>query len=210
MRDDTIWDVLNRELFFVKDAVKRSDPKLADKLDVYDPVQRVVTMEVREPQIGPLTKAARFCGGDHDRGAAFDLVAKFPNSEQQAVRVSGRSPFFGLNNRRVEIADHRGILVATLKKLALALGLKFEFTEVATNEKSILELRQSALGGQVDLFLDGNKIAAMKRHWDGSHDDFFKTEKFGYAFWISPEVKKNSPLRQTLVAFGLAHHRVVI
>ncbi len=40
MSEKNIWDVLNRNLFFVKNAVERLEAKTADKLDVYDPESR--------------------------------------------------------------------------------------------------------------------------------------------------------------------------
>lgn len=210
MRDETIWDVLNRDLFFVKNAVRRREPKLCDKLDVYDPAQRVMTMQVREPGIGKLTKAARLCGGSHDRGAAFDLVASFPESDQQTVRVSGQSPIFGLNGRRVDVVDHRGIMVGSIRKMVTTIGFKFLFSEVATAEKMVLDLKPSLFGGRLDILLDGQLVATMKRNWDGSHEEYFQDGDFDYAFWISPEIKKNSGMRQALVALGLSHHRVAM
>ena len=35
VREESVWDVLNRNLFFVKDAVKKSEAKTSDKLDLY-------------------------------------------------------------------------------------------------------------------------------------------------------------------------------
>ena len=56
MREETIWDLLNRDLYFIKDAVKATEAKFSDKLDIYDPEQRSITLEVREPGITTLTK----------------------------------------------------------------------------------------------------------------------------------------------------------
>lgn len=211
MRDETIWDVLNRELFFVKNTVKSSEPKLADKFDVYDPIQRMMTMRVREPEIDGLTRAARLCGGSHDRGAAFDLVATFPNNDAQTiVRISARTPMFGLNGRSVQITDHRGHIIGALRKIVMALGLKFLFTEAATREKFNFDLKPSFLHRELNVVLDGKIVASVKRSWEGLHSDFFDREGFDYAFRISSDVKHNSRLRQALVAFSLAHHRVAM
>jgi hypothetical protein len=66
MSEKNVWEILNRNLFFVKNAVARSEAKTSDKLDVYDPESRQVLLECREPDIGILTKIARLCGGRHD------------------------------------------------------------------------------------------------------------------------------------------------
>jgi hypothetical protein len=210
MRDESIWDVLNRELFFVKDTVKASEPKLCDKFDVYDPVQRMVTMTVREPEISGMTRAARLTGGSHDRGAAFDLIATLPNTDQQTVRISARSPMFGLNSRAVEICDHRGHAVGALKKIIMTIGLKFRFMDAATRAETSFELKSPFLAGELNVLLDHKVVTSVKRRWDGIHSDFFQREGFDYAIWISPEVKKDSRLRQALIAFALAHHRVAM
>jgi hypothetical protein len=71
-------------------------------------------------------------------------------------------------------------------------------------------LKSSFLGGQLNVLLNGKTVAYVKRSWDGMHKDFFEREGFDFAFWISPDVKKDSPFRQALIAFGLAHHRVAM
>src|SRR5258706_7048560 len=123
MREETIWDVLNRDLFFVKDAVKPSEAKFSDKLDVYDPEQQRVVMEVREPEITKFMKVSRFYGGTYDRSSAFDLAAHFGDSMQQVLRVSRASATFVLNSAPVEILDHRGMVIGTLRKVVWTVGL---------------------------------------------------------------------------------------
>jgi hypothetical protein len=58
--EKTIGDILNRNLFFVKNAVEKLEAKTADKLDVYDPESRQILLECREPDIGALTKVPGF------------------------------------------------------------------------------------------------------------------------------------------------------
>src|SRR5258706_14229882 len=97
MREETIWDVLNRDLFFVKDAVKPSEAKFSDKLDIYDPEQQRVVMEGGEPEFRRFMKVSRFYGGTYDRSSGFVLAALFGDSRQQGLRGSWASGRFVLN-----------------------------------------------------------------------------------------------------------------
>lgn len=209
MREETVWDVLNRNLFFVKDAVKVTEAKLSDKLDLYDPNQEQPLLEVREPEITTFTKVSRLYGGTYDRGAAFDLVANFAGTTHQILRVSRPSPTFVLNGGPVDIADNRGAIVGTLKKLVWTVGRKYRFTDRVASESFITEIRTNVFGSEVGLIVDGKKVAGIVRKWKDSHEEYFKAGKFAYAIWISSDVEKNSRLRQMLMAFGIAQHRVM-
>src|SRR5438552_3274273 len=92
----TAWDVLNRNLFFVKNAVKASELKTSDKLDLFDPETKTLLLECREPNIGLFTQVARAFGGEHDKGVAFNLVGRLPGSGAQAFRVSRKGTSFTL------------------------------------------------------------------------------------------------------------------
>jgi hypothetical protein len=209
MREETIWDVLNRNLFFVKDAVKLSEAKLSDKLDLYDPEQQQALVHVREPEITTFTKVSRLYGGTYDRGAAFDLVANFADTTHQILRVSRSSATFVLNGGPVDIADNRGTLLGNLKKQVWTVGRKYKFTDRIGEESFTMELRANVFGSEVGVMIDDAKVAGIVRKWKDSHEDYFKAGKFAYALWISPEVEKNSRLRQILLAFGISQHRVM-
>jgi hypothetical protein len=209
MREEEIVEALNRELFFLKDAVKRSEAKFSDKLDVYDPDSRTVIMECREPNLNWLVKIMRLFGGDHDRGTPFDMVATIAGSSQQAIRVKRGSATFTMTGGKAEIFDYRGENIGTLKKLAMALGTKFEFKERATRDGFVLEMKTTLLGAIEDVFFEGKKVASFKCDVNAAQAEFYKAEKFAYAFWISPEVEKKSRLRQVLLAFALARRRLL-
>jgi hypothetical protein len=208
LREETIWDVLNRDLFFVKDAVKVSEAKFSDKLDVYDPEQQRVILEIREPQITTGTKVSRLYGGTFDRGSAFDLVANYGGTTQQALRVTRATPTFVLNGASVEITDHREVTVGSLKKVVWTVGRKLKFTDRVNNESFVLDLKTNVFGSEVGVYRDGKKIAGVVRKWKDSHEPYFKTGKFAFAFWISSDIEKNSRLRQVLLAWGISQHRL--
>jgi len=56
MSEKNVWDILNRNLFFVKNVVAKREAKTSDKFDVYDPESLQILLECREPDIGILTK----------------------------------------------------------------------------------------------------------------------------------------------------------
>jgi hypothetical protein len=208
MREETVWDILNRNLFFVKDVVKLSEAKLSDKLDLYDPDQQQPLVQVREPEITTFTKASRLYGGAYDRGSAFDLVAYFAGTTHQVLRVSRASSTFVLNAAPVDVSDNRGAILGTLRKLVWTVGRKYRFMDRVCDQAFEMELRLNVFGSEVGIVIDGKKVAGIVRKWKDSHEEYFKEGKFAYAFWISPDVEKNSRLRQVLLAFGISHHRV--
>jgi hypothetical protein len=200
MSEKTIWDILNRNLFFVKNAVKRLEAKTADKLDVYDPESRQILLECREPDIGALTKIARLCGGRHDTGTGFNLVASIPGSKEQVLRIARGNATLSFGGPAVKISDRWDSLLGKLKKKKLTLGLKFTFVPEKQGETFILQIK----GGEI--FCDDKKVAAFSK-WNS---DFFKENKFDYALSISQEVPANSQIRQVLLAVAFAKHRIII
>ena len=209
IRDEQVWDVLNRNLFFVKNAVKSSEAKTSDKIDLYDPAQQSVVLQAREPSLTTMTKVSRFYGGGYDRGSAFDLAVHYGETEHNVLRVTRGTPTFVLNGAPIDIGDHRGVVIGSLKKVVWTIGRKFTFTERASNETMTLNLRLNVFGSEMGVLVGDKKVAGIVRKWKDSHQDYFKAGKFGYALWISPEVEKNSQLRQALVALGVAQHRII-
>lgn len=200
MSEKAIWDILNRNLFFIKNAVKRSEAKTADKLDVYDPDSRQLLLECREPDIGVLTKIARLVGGRHDVGTAFNLVASIPGSNEQALRIARGSATLTFGGPVVKISDHGDSLLGKLKKKHLALGTKFTFSPEKLGESFILQIK----GGEI--FCDDRRVAGISK-WNS---EFFQANKFDYAFSISQEVPANSQIRQVLLAVAFAKQRIII
>jgi hypothetical protein len=114
-----------------------------------------------------------------------------------------------LNGAPIDIGDHRGVVIGSLKKVVWTIGRKFTFTERASNETMTLNLRLNVFGSEMGILIGDKKVGGIVRKWKDSHQDYFKVGKFGYALWISPEVEKNSQLRQALVALGVAQHRII-
>jgi len=200
MSEKNVWDILNRNLFFVKDAVKGREAKTSDKLDVYDPESRQLLLECREPDIGILTKIARLCGGSHDRGSSFNLVASIPGGNERVLRVVGGNATLSFGGPTVKISDHWDSLLGKLKRKKLSLGTKLAFVPEKQGEPFILEIK----GGEI--FCDDKKVALFAKYNSG----FFIENKFNYAFVISNDVPANSQLRQVLFAVAIAQHRIIV
>jgi hypothetical protein len=200
MSDKNVWDILNRNLFFVKNAVAKREAKTSDKLDVYDPESHQIILECREPNIGALTKIARLIGGRHDEGTSFNFVASIPDSKEQVLRIVRGNSTLSFGGPAVKISDQWDSLLGKLKKKNFALGLKFTFVPEKQGETFILEIKGH------EIFCDDKKVAAFLR-WDSG---FFKESKIDYAFSISEEVPANSQIRQVLLAFALAKHRIIL
>jgi hypothetical protein len=147
-----------------------------------------------------LTKIARLCGGRHDTGTGFNLVASIPGSKEQVLRIARGNATLSFGGPAVKISDRWDSLLGKLKKKKLTLGLKFTFVPEKQGETFILQIK----GGEI--FCDDKKVAAFSK-WNS---DFFKENKFDYALSISQEVPANSQIRQVLLAVAFAKHRIII
>jgi hypothetical protein len=210
MSDALIWNILNRNLFFVKNAVRASEAKTSDKLDVYDPQTGSLLLECREPDIGMLTKLGRLFGGRHDRGTPFNLVALIPDNGPQVLRAARGSATLTFGGPAIAISDHHDELLGSLKRKPMALGRKFNFSPKKDGDSFVLDVKSNFFGGDRELFISEKKVAALARDWRADHADYFQKEVFAYAFSISPEVPQNNRVRQILLAFAVAQHRVDI
>jgi hypothetical protein len=205
MSEKIVWDILNRNLFFVKNAVKALEAKTSDKLDVYDPESRQPLLECREPNIGGLTKVARLFGGRHDTGTEFDLAANIPSTQQQALRVARGTATLSFGGPALKIFDNWNSLIGKLKKKNFALGLKFNFVPEKQNEGFLLHFKKQLFGG-CQIFCDNKMVAKIS----GCDAPFYKEGKFDYAFYISDKVPPNSPQRQVLLAVAMVQHRMAV
>jgi hypothetical protein len=200
MPEKESWEILNRNVFFVKNVVLKREAKTQDKLDVYDPESNAILLECREPDIGVLTKLARLCGGRHDNGTAFNLVAAIPGSNEKVLRIARGSATLSFGGPVVRVSNNQDSLIGKLKRKNFSLGERFDFIAENQGESFILHFK----GGEV--FCNDKKMALFSR----PNSKFFAENKFDYAFLISQEIPPCSPMRQVLLAFGLAQHRIII
>jgi hypothetical protein len=203
---DTVWDILNRNLFFVKNAVKASEAKTSDKLDVYDPQTHELLLECREPDIGILVKGARLFGGRHDRGTPFNLVAAVPGSRQQVLRIVRGSATLSFGGRPIVISNHCQEIVGSLKRKKLALRATFNFSPEKGGEPFTLTCE--IVGGDAKLFINEKRVASITSRWMLEHADYFREGRFTYAFSVSSEVPPNDRTRLILMAVAIAQHRL--
>ena len=201
------WGILNRNLFFVRSAVKSSEVKTSDKLDIYDPQTRQLLLECREPELGFITKAARFIGGRHDHGTKFDFIARQPGEGKPVLRVSRGNVSLSFGGCPIRLVNEDQEALGTLKKKTFTLGKKFEFSGERGLGKLLLEIKSNFLGNTIQWLLNGRVIGTLSKKAT-SHEDYFREGKFDYSYSIAAEVAPNDVLRQILVAFAIAQHRV--
>lgn len=204
--ESPVWNVLNRNLFFVKNAVKRSEWKTSDKFDLYDPATRQLLIECREPHIGFFTKIARAIGGHHDHGTPFDLVGGLSGGIGQGFRIKRGYDALSLGVP-MQFFDHRNQPIGSMKKKRLTWGLKFTFFS-GEAEIFVLQIKSKFLSSDCELLMDDKTVARLVQNWKSDHDDFFKEGKFSHAISITPDFPVDSPARQLLLAFCAAIHRV--
>ncbi len=197
---------LDRDLFFVKSVVKRLEAKTSDKFDVYDPETRRVLLECREPDLGLLTKTARLLGGVHDRGTAFNLVAKIPGTNQQVFRITRGNASLTLGGPVTQIFDHEDQIIGKMKRKNLAWGMKFLLFRQTDEQALVLQIK--SWFRRCKLLVGGTEVAQFTRRWEAGHAAWFRHGRFDYAIAFSPEFPRHSPVRHLLLAVALAWHRI--
>lgn len=199
------WSLLNRNLLFIKDAVRALEAKTSDKFDVYDPYSRELLLECREADLGGVTKLRRLAGGKYDTGSPFNLVASVPGSNQQILRIARKVPFLSIRKPPIEFYNHEDLLILTSKKKFLSIRPTFLF--FTSGNTLLLELQMKSILNGYQLIEGENELATISLRWKGDKADYFDGE-FKYALSINRDVVENSITRQLLVAFALSFRRV--
>ena len=209
-----IWSILNRNLFFIKDAVNMLEAKKSDKFDVYDPATRELLFECREPNLGTVTKLRRLAGDKYDVGSPFDLVAAVPGAGQQVLRVSRRVGFFSLGSAPIDFYDHADQPLSSMKKSFFTVfAHKFQFfspqkqLQLELKAKPIIALNLSSKASY-KLVAKDKELASISANWKGADADFFK-QGFKSAVSIAEVIPQNSPVRQLLLAFVISVDRIL-
>jgi hypothetical protein len=209
-----IWDILNRNVFFVKDAVKMLEAKQSDKFDIYDPNTQELLFECREPNLGTVTRMRRLAGGKYDVGSPFNLEANVPGTDQQLLRVARNAGFLSLGSPPVEFYDHENQPISVVKKKFLSLfAQRFQFfspqktlqLELCAKPIISLELTRKA---SYNLVAQKKVLATIAPKWKGAGSAYFR-QGFKSAISIAEDIPQNSPVRQLLIAFSISVQRIL-
>ena len=206
MEESKAWEILNRDLYFVKDVVKSHEAKTSDKFDVFDPESGNILLECREPDIGVMTKVTRFLGGRYDEMAPFNLIAVVPESNEQVLRIARGSSFVTAGGSAIEYSDQNDHLICRMKKPFFSFGLAFRFYREKKDTLFVMRIK-SVLNGY-KMIIDKKEVARVMLKWKKEHSDVFKANKCKYAISFSPDVPKSNVARQVILALAISIDRV--
>ncbi len=209
---DETCNLVNRELFFVKDVIGWSEAKFSEKFAIYDAVTRDLLVECREPQLGILTKVARIWGKQPmgrvgiDTMAPFNYVVRIPEDGPTLLRVTRGSSTLSVGGAPIRILDSKDNLVCRTEKIWMCIGTKYAFLDA--HEKLLFMVQINPAKGRAIFVSSGTEVGIVTSHWTGDHAGFFR-ERFRHAIWISPEVPEESVMRTVLFALGLSYYRAL-
>lgn len=197
-------EVLNRNVFFIKNVVKTFELKTSDKFDIYSPEGELL-MLCREPNIGASAKLQRFLGGQYDQGGAFDLVISLPETNEQVLRVSRKHVTLSFSAPPTQFFRADNHPLCSVKKKWLSISLTFQ---VFTGGKTpVYEVRVKNSWNSFRFIVNKKELASMNTRWKGEGADFFK-KGFQYVLVIDESVPADSILREFLVALALSLNRL--
>ena len=182
-------DVLNKNLFFVKEHVGIF--KAANNFDIFDPGNGQMILECREPNLGFFTKMFRFT--DYKRMTPFEVVISEPGGKPLVTVKRGLSIW--LSN--VEVYDETGKLVGKFKQQFFSIGGKFKVTDA--NDQELCTLKGHWTSWDFRFVKDGREFAQVAKKWSGLGKEMF-TSADNYMLKISDEVPADNKLRILILA----------
>jgi uncharacterized protein YxjI len=182
-------DILNRNLFFVKEHLGIF--KAANNYDILDPQNGQIIMECREKHLGFFTKLFRFT--KYKRMTPFNLTITSLDG-RQIVRVSrGVSIFLS----KVTVFDENNIMIGGFKQKLFSLG--GAFTVFDRNEYPIFKLNGNWMGWDFTFTKENVELARVTKKWAGIGKELF-TSADNYILEIRDSVRKDDSVRQLILA----------
>lgn len=202
MDDKNTDNYLNNNLFFIRNPNQPHKPKTTEKLDVYDPENRELILECREPNTNLFTKLSHFHGGESHTYAPLNLVATNPKSGELVFRISRGSATLRLRSPKIIIFKGSELPIFTLQKEILS-NKKYQLVDEERNQHIQVTLKHTLKG--CELLFDGEFAAIIVRQWKSRYADFFR-EGFSHALCISENIDQDSISRRVLLAMSIAIH----
>jgi len=187
--DDTVHEVLNRNLFLVKEHVGMF--KAANNFDIFDPESGETLMECREDKLGAITKMLRFT--DYKRMTPFDVRVRTPDGTPVVRVTRGVSIFLS----KVSVLDENDQVIGGFKQKFFSVGGKFDVLD--PNDQPVCTLKGKLTGWNFRFLRDNMELAQVSKKWAGLGKEMF-TSADTYALSISESVPPDSTLRILILA----------
>ncbi len=182
-------DVINRNLFFVKEHVGLF--KAANNFDIYDPQSNQLIMECREDNLGLFTKMFRFT--DYKRLTPFDIQVRTPDGAQVVRVARGFTMFLS----RVRVYDHNDELIGSFRQKLFSMGARFDVLD--RDDQPVCTLKGNWVGWDFRFVWGDEELAQVTKKWAGLGKELF-TSADNYMLSISPCVPPDSALRGLILA----------
>ncbi len=186
---EPVHEILNRNEFFVKEHVGLF--KAANEYDILDPETGKIIMQCREPNLGWITKIARFT--DYKRMTPFDVVIT-DSLDKPIIKVQRGISLF-LSN--VSVLDENDKRIGGFKQKLFSIG--GAFTVINERDEPVCTLKGKWTGWDFKFLApDNTELAHVTKEWAGLGKELF-TSADNYVLKISDAVPKDAPLRQLIL-----------
>jgi uncharacterized protein YxjI len=202
-RLDSMWDVLGRNVFLVKERVELTKAKTSDSFDLLDPETDEVLLECREPFLGPFTRLFRFLA-EYASMTPIDVVVSLPNGGPQVVRIKGGVSL--VTRSHLNVYDENNAFLGSFHRTFLSLGESFQVLN--QQNQVVCELKGKLLNYEFTLVSGETQIGRVTRQWTVLNQELLKSAT-QYAIVIDERVPKDSPARQLIVAAAMCIDKMV-
>ena len=188
-RANEVRDALNRDTFLVKEHVGLF--KASSNYDIYDPETGELVLLCREPNLGTLTKLARFT--DYRRMLPFDVHLLTPDGQPLLKVQRG----FCLFLSRVSVVNAAGQVVGGFKQKLFSVGGGFSVLDA--DGQTVCQLKGKWTGWEFRFLAADRELARVTKQWSGLGKELF-TSADNYVVQISQDVPPSSDVRMLILA----------
>ena len=182
-------EILKKNRYFVKEFVGMF--KAANEFDVLDLETQQPLLEVREPNLGMITKILRFT--DVKRMTPFDVHVRVPNGPQVVRITRGVSIFLS----KVSVLDENEQLVGGFKQKLFSIGGAFTLLDAADKPLGVLEGSWTSWNFK---FKRGEQqVASVTKKWAGLGKELFTSDD-NYVLEIADSVSAHDPIRMLILS----------
>jgi uncharacterized protein YxjI len=190
LKDNTVFEVLNRNLFFIREEPGLLRP--ANNCDILDPETGRVIMECREQDLKGIRLFLRF--SEMKRTTPFDIRVRTPDG-QPVLSVRRGVPIVV---SMVRVFDEDDVLLGGFRQKLFSVSGAFDVLDAA--DQPVCRIK-GGFSGWNFAFLgpDDVELAHVTKKWAGLGKELF-TSADDYVLQIDEVVPRDSAIRQLILA----------